>query len=154
AMRGDTLVAWMPAERLGVRVPDVSDSLGVREPARFLGRALAATWQAPAEAWREAVADSAGVRLAWSEGEESWRLSLDRAGRPRELKLDRGGLSLVVGYPRWSGAGPGAWPERIELADGAGWVRARLDVEDARRARRARASWFAVALPGDVAPLE
>jgi hypothetical protein len=44
ALRGDTLVAWIPSERLGVRVPDVSDSLGLREPARFFGRALAASW--------------------------------------------------------------------------------------------------------------
>src|SRR6185503_12028916 len=28
AVRGDTLVAWLPSERLGVRVPDLSDSLG------------------------------------------------------------------------------------------------------------------------------
>src|SRR5206468_4283286 len=40
AVRGDTLLAWVPTERMGVRVPDLADSLGVREPARFLGRAL------------------------------------------------------------------------------------------------------------------
>ena len=135
-------------------MPDVADSLGVREPARFLGLALAGAWQAPREAWQQAVADSAGVRLAWSEGREAWALAVDRAGRPRELKLERDGRSLLVSYPRWRGAGVSAWPERIDLADGAGWVRARLDVEGARRARRARASWFAVALPAGVAPLE
>src|SRR5260221_4855182 len=58
AVRGDTLVAWMPAERLGIRVPDLADTLGVRDPALFLGRALTASWQGPREAWRAAVGDS------------------------------------------------------------------------------------------------
>ena len=154
AVRGDTLLAWVPTERLGVRVPDLADSLGVREPARFLGRALAASWQAPHEAWKAATLDSSGVRLEWREGEESWALVLDRSGRPRKLELARGGRTLSVGYPQWHGAGLAAWPGRIEVRDGAGWVSARLDIEDAHRAKRARSSWFAVTMPADVAPLE
>jgi len=154
AVRGDTLVAWLPSERMGLTLPDLEDSLGVREPARFLGRALAASWQAPSAAWREASADSAGVRLAWTEGDESWQLKLDRAGRPRVLTLEREQRSIQVSYPQWRGAGSGAWPQRIEVSDGAGWVHARLDVEDTHKARRAKSSWFAVALPADAAPLE
>jgi len=154
AVRGDTLVAWMPSQRLGVRIPDLADSLGVREPALFLGRALAASWQAPREAWSAATPDSQGVRLTWQDGAEAWALTLDRAGRPRQLELARGERSVVVAYPLWRGAGAAAWPARIELADGAGWVRARLDIEDAHRARRARRSWFAMVIPENVAPLE
>ena len=70
------------------------------------------------------------------------------------IELARGERSVVVTYPLWRGAGAAAWPARIELADGAGWVRARLDIEDAHRARRARRSWFAMAIPENVAPLE
>ena len=154
AVRGDTLLAWLPSERLGVRVPDLSDSLGVREPARFLGRALAASWQAPHEAWRGATPDSQGVRLGWRDGDETWTLWVDRAGRPRQIQLVRDGRSLVVRYPQWRGAGDGAWPQRIELADGDGWVNARLDMEDTYHAKKSRPSWFAVSLPEDVTPLE
>jgi len=154
AVRGDTLVAWLPSERLGVRVPDLSDSLGVREPTRFLGRALAASWQAPHEAWRAATPDSDGVRLEWREADEAWTLWLDRVGRPRQLAVVRDERSLMVGYPQWRGAGLGAWPQRIEFADGDGWVRARVDMESTYRAKHSRDSWFAVSLPQDVTPLE
>ena len=154
AVRGDTLVAWLPGERLGVRVPDLSDSLGVREPARFLGRALAASWQAPHEAWRAATPDSAGVRLDWREGDEAWTLWLDHKGRPRQLTLEREERSLRVDYPQWRGAGLGAWPQRIELSDADGWVHVRLDIEDTHHARASRPSWFAVSMPDEVTPLE
>jgi len=154
AVRGDTLLAWLPSERLGVRVPDLSDSLGVREPARFFGRALAASWLAPSEAWRTATPDSAGVRLAWREEDEAWTLWLDRMGRPRQLELERDERSLHVAYPQWRGAGLGAWPQRIELADGDGWVHVRVDMEGTHHAKASRPSWFAVSIPQEVTPLE
>jgi hypothetical protein len=153
AVRGDTLVAWMPSQRLGVRIPDLADSLGVREPALFLGRALAASWQAPAEAWRAATPDSAGVKLAWQDGDEAWTLWLDRMGRPRQLEVDHEAHVLTVGYPQWRGAGLGAWPQRIELADGEGWVHARVDMESSYHAKKARPAWFVVSLPEDVTPV-
>ena len=154
ALRGDTLLAWVPSERMSFRLPDLADSLGVDEPARFFGRTLAASWQAPHDAWQSAVTDSEGVHLAWSEQDASWRMRLDRAGRPRELTLTQDARSIVVGYPQWHGTGEHAWPQRIELADGEGWVRARLDVENKFHAKHAHDSWFAMSLPEDVTPLE
>ena len=154
AVRGDTLLAWLPSERLGVRVPDLSDSLGVREPARFLGRALAASWVAPGEAWRAATPDSAGVRLDWRDQDEAWTMWVDRMGRPRELRLERDERSLQVLYPQWRGAGLGSWPQRIELSDGDGWVHVRLDMEDTHHAKASRPSWFAVSIPQEVTPME
>jgi len=154
AVRGDTLLAWLPSERLGVRVPDLSDSLGLREPARFFGRALAASWVAPSEAWRAATPDSAGVRLAWRDQDEAWTMWVDRMGRPRQLELERDERTLSVVYPQWRGAGLGSWPQRIELADGGGWVHVRLDMEDTNHAKSSRPSWFAVAIPAEVTPME
>jgi len=154
AVRGDTLLAWLPSERLGVRVPDLSDSLGVREPARFFGRALAASWVAPSEAWRTATPDSAGVKLAWREKDEAWTMWVDHKGRPRQLELERDERTLTVGYPQWRGTGLGSWPQRIELSDGDGWVHVRLDMEDTHHARSSRPSWFAVSIPQEVIPME
>ena len=154
AVRGDTLLAWIPSERLGVRVPDLSDSLGLREPARFFGRALAASWVAPSEAWRAAAPDSGGVRLNWREQDESWALWVDAMGRPRRLELVRDERSLSVVYPQWRGAGLGAWPQRIELSDGDGWVHVRLDMEATHHAKASRPSWFAVSIPEEVTPME
>jgi hypothetical protein len=42
----------------------------------------------------------------------------------------------------------------VELADGAGWVRARFELEEVRAARHARAAWFALVLPDDARRLE
>ncbi len=154
AVRGDTLVAWMPAERLGIRVPDLADTLGVRDPALFLGRALTASWQAPREAWRAAVADSGGATLAWPQGDERWTLRVDRDGRPRDVTVARGERTVTARYAAWRGAGERAWPARIDLADGAGWLKVRFDLEDMRAAKRARAAWFALALPEDARRLE
>jgi len=153
AVRGDTLLAWIPSERMGVRVPELSDSLGIREPARFIGRALAASWQAPDEAWRAVTPDSGGAKLAWRDGDEAWTLRLDGMGRPRQLEIHREEHVLTVGYPQWRGAGLGAWPQRIELADGEGWVHARVDMESSYHAKKSRPAWFAVSWPDDVTPL-
>jgi hypothetical protein len=154
AVRGDTLLAWLPSERLGVRVPDLSDSLGVREPAQFFGRALAASWVAPSEAWRTAATDSAGVKLHWTAQDEGWTLWLDHKGRPRELRLERDERTLQVVYPQWRGGGLGAWPQRIELSDGDGWVHVRVDMEGTHHAKSSRPSWFAVSIPQEVTPME
>lgn len=149
----DTLTAWMPSERLGVRLPGLADSLGIREPGRFLGRAIVAGWQAPRDAWRRSRADSAGATLDWEEAGEAWTLRVDPAGRPKELGVSRGEHQVTVRYSAWQGAGSAAWPKRIEVADGAGWVRVRMDLEDVHSIKRVKPAWFRLGIPDDVRPL-
>ena len=150
----DTLTAWMPAERLGLRLPGLADSIGIREPGRFVGRAIVAGWQPPAEAWRRGRADSAGIRLDWRDGGEDWALRVDASGRPRDLTVSRDGHEVHVRYSGWHGAGTAALPSRIELADGDGWLRVRMDIENVRTIKRVKPSWFSLALPRDVEPLD
>jgi hypothetical protein len=152
--RGDTLTAWVPGDRLGLSVPDLADSLGVREPARFLARALSAGWSAPHEAWRQGVLDSAGARLAWDERDEHWTLRVGRDGRPREASVARGEHIVRARYDRWRGAGSAAWPGRVELEDGSGWLKVRFDIDDLHATRKPRARWFALVLPDDAKRLE
>ncbi len=149
AVRADTLTVWIPGERLGFELPALADTLGVREPARFVLRALVAGWVAPHAAWREAVLDSDGVRLAWEERGEQWTLALDRTGRPREARVALEGHAVRARYEGWHGGNIDGWPARIELADEAGLVRLRLDLDDLHAVKRARASWFALRLPDD-----
>lgn len=154
SVRGDTLTAWMPSQRLGVRIPALSDTLGLVDPALFLGRALLAAWQAPHEAWQRAVTDSAGVTLEWPEGGDAWRLRIDRDGRPRDVRVAREAHSVTARYAAWRGRGAGAWPSRIELADGAGWVLVRVELEDLHTSKHPKPAWYALALPDDARRLE
>jgi hypothetical protein len=151
-LAGDTLRAWMPSRRLGLDLPGFGDTLGVPEPARVLRQALAASWPAPREAWRHAVADSAGASLAWSEDGRDWTMRVDRAGRPSQVTWSRAGKGLVVRYAGWRGAGSRAWPSRIELADPAGGFRLQLALENVRPLKRASPAWFALQLPEGVRP--
>ena len=154
SVRGDTLTAWMPGQRVGIRVPELSDTLGLRDPALFLARALIAAWQAPHEAWRQAVPDSAGTTLEWPEGDEAWTLHVNREGRPREVRVVRGAHAVTARYGAWRGRGAGAWPSRIDLSDGAGWAQVRVELEDLRATKHPKPSWFALELPDDARRLE
>lgn len=153
--RGDTLVAWMPSERLGLAFAGLEDSLGVHQPARFLAQALTAAWVAPHEAWRAGVLDSAGVALAWRERDgDAWTMRVDRRARPVEATVTRGDHTLTIRVSAWEGVGAHARPERITIADGDGWVHLRLDVDDLHPVRHRRAATFALALPADASTLD
>jgi len=153
--RGDTLVAWVPSERLGVMFGGLDDSLGVHEPARFLAQALTAAWVAPHEAWRDAAVDSAGVGLAWTERDgDAWTMHVDRHARPTTATVTRGDHTITIRVSAWDGTGAHARPERLEIADGDGWVRLRLDVDDLHPVRHRRASAFALVLPADARTLD
>lgn len=153
ALTGDTLTAWMPTERLGLRVLSLGDTLGVEDPASFMRRALAAGWQPPREAWKSATADSAGASLAWKEDGREWTMRVERNGRPREVSVSEDGHRLSVRYPYWKGAGEDALPGRLEFTDELAEVQVRLDLEDLRPLTQARPEWFAISLPSHVEPL-
>ncbi|MCE9627435.1 MAG: hypothetical protein K8R56_05925 [Candidatus Eisenbacteria bacterium] len=155
AVRSDSLIAWVPAERLGLAFGGLADTLGVREPARFLAQAMSASWVAPRDAWRSASLDSTGgVTLAWrGSADEQWTLRVDHDGRPLEVSVARDGRSVGAKVSGWQGRGDDAWPARLELADGGGQLRARLEFTELRAAKRARASWFALSPPDDARTL-
>lgn len=153
-LRADTLTVWIPGERMGLVLPGLADTLGVRDPSRFLVRALVAGWVAPHEAWRTAVQDSAGVRLEWDEGGEHWTLQLDAEARPRSAIMTHGAQQVSARYDRWQDAGSAAWPARIELADGEGRLRMRFDLDVLHAVKRTKRSWFELTLPDDVRRLE
>ena len=153
--RGDTVTAWLPTERAWFEVPTSADSLGVPAPARFLCRALGATWQPPLEAWKTAARlDSTAWRVAWSEDGEQASGSFADDGRPTAITFTRDDRSITVRYLAWQGSGDDAWPSRLEVADGAGWVRVRIEQETPRFAASPRNDWFSLDLPPDARRLD
>src|SRR5262249_9225831 len=63
--RGDTLVAYVPHDRLGMELDSAADSLGIADPGILGFRLWTARWHPPDEAWNRAeIADSVLV-MRW-----------------------------------------------------------------------------------------
>jgi hypothetical protein len=141
-VRGDSLYAWVPSERLGFRA--AGDSLGLGSPAAFAARILGATWAPPPDAWLKASADSAGWRVAWREGPDSLVLHVNGEALPLEVWIGRDGRGVRVRYTDWTRVSGAPFPARWELADDTGWARVRLDLDDAYASARPDSGWFAL----------
>lgn len=152
--RGDSLVVWVPSERVALTLGGANDSLSIGPPVALFARALGATWDPPRAAWRDAVRDSDGTALSWLEGRDSLALSLDRDGRARSARLARAGTAVRVRYTGWGVLRGEAFPSRLELLDETGWARLRVEVEQPHVQARPSASWFALEVPGDAKRLD
>jgi hypothetical protein len=137
----DSVWAWVPSERLAFAAP--SESLGVADPAALAARVVGATWNPPPEAWRAAVADSAGWSLGWREDADTLAMDVDRDGRPVQVWMGREGRGLRVRYDEWMSVRGERFPARCQLADDSGWARVRLRFEAARAASHPDDAWFA-----------
>ena len=136
----DSLMAWVPSQRLAFAAP--GESLGFLSPAEWAGRVLGATWAPPPEAWRAASADSDGWSIAWREGPDTLVLRVDRDGRPSEQRVARAGRGLTVRWSRWAPVRGEPFPERVEVADDSATVRVRMDALDVHAENRASDGWF------------
>jgi hypothetical protein len=115
---GDSARVWLPAARAVLALDAAGESLGVREPGRWLVRAMSADWDPPAAAWtRAARADSFAV-LSWVEsGGESLEVRVAGTGLPRTVRRAvRGDTPVRMEYEGWQSAGGAWWPVRGTLA--------------------------------------
>ena len=141
-VRGDSLYAWVPSERVVFRA--AGDSLGLGAPAALAARVQGATWAPPAEAWRVASTDSAGWRVGWREGADSLVLHVNGEALPLEAWIGRDGRGVRVRYTDWTRVSGEAFPARWELTDDTGWARVRLDLDEARASAQPDSDWFAL----------
>lgn len=145
--QGDSVVAWVPSERTALALAGASESLRIAPPVGLLARSIGATWNPPRSAWREASAESLGLRLRWREGGDSLELLVDRDSRPAEVRLAGEAGSVNVRYSGWAHSGGADWPGMLEIRDGTGWARVRIGVDEVRVADRADDAWFALRIP-------
>ena len=145
----DSLFAWVPSQRAGVALGGAGGAMGVQAPLALACRALGATWEPPADAWHHARAESTGFALAWREGGDSLQLHLDHDGLPLRVRLARQGGEVTVRYTAWERWRGAPWPERFEIADGSGWARLRIQMEQPHTSAIADPHWFALRVPGD-----
>jgi hypothetical protein len=117
-LAGDSLRAYVPGWRTGLRLDAASESLGFEAPADRMVRALSATWRPPSEAWGRATWSDSLVRVRWTEAGDSLAIGVGASGLPAwaELAVADGPL-LRVHYRGWDRSSGGAWPSYVELVD-------------------------------------
>lgn len=148
-LRGDSLVVWVPAERIAFALAGAGETLGVGASGVWVARLIGATWTPPSAAWRDATAEGEGLRVAWRVGSDSLALSVDAAGEPSAVKLWRDGRGIEAHYAQWRESDGVRWPHRVTLADQEGWLSCALTLESASFPARARPEWLDLKLPSD-----
>ena len=149
-LAGDSIMAYAPAQRWGVALDGVSDSLGLEQPGRLATRLLSAGWRPPQPAWAGGTWEGGLLVLRWSEAADSVALAVDEAGTPVWARLWRDARrGVVVQYERWEAVDDVAWPAllRVRTLEGTFDLTCRLDrVAFPARPDRSR---LAVRIPAD-----
>ena len=133
--RGDSLSAWVPAQRRGVKIDARRDTLGFRVPGELAFRALAAAWRPPGEAWSRAAWDESLMTVAWSRdgGSDTLTVAVGSAGLPAWASFDReDGAGIRVDYHAWDMSTGVAWPARFTIVDRQGAFRLSCKVSRVR----------------------
>lgn len=148
-LRGDSLLVWVPAERLAFSLAGAGETLGVGQAGTWVARALGAAWMPPAEAWRTASAESGVWRLAWRQGADSLSLRVNGEGEPVEAEIRRDGRGVLARYEDWRLAEGVRWPHRVELRDRDGWLSCTLTFDAPSFPAQVRPEWLDLRVPGD-----
>ena len=155
AARGDSVVALLPARRLGLAADATRDALGLLRPGAVGFRLFTATWRPPDSAWGSQDEAEGTLVLRWTEAGDSLRLRIDPHGLPAGLTLTRGdsvrGHVLYRGWMRHDGV---AWPSSIELGGGEGAWTLRCRVERVRFRARPEARRLVLRLPAGTDALD
>jgi len=158
--RGDSVVALLPARRLGVVADATRDALGLRLPGSVGFRVLAAAWRPPEGAWDSGTWSDGTLTLRWAETGDSLRLTIGPDGLPGVVTLAQGdSLEVHAHYRAWMRHEDVAWPSSIEFGSGTfgsgeGRLSVRCKVERARFRERPEAGRLVVLLPAGTDSLD
>jgi hypothetical protein len=149
-LAGDSVVAYAPAQRWGVALDAVSDSLGLEQPGRLATRFVSAGWRPPQSAWAGGTWDGEALVVRWRERADSVALSVDEAGRPVRARLWRDPRrGVVVDYERWEAVDGVAWPALLKVRTLGGTFDLTCRLDRVRFLARPDRSRLAVLVPGD-----
>lgn len=117
-LSGDSLRAYIPAWKTGLRLDSAAESLGFEAPGGRLVSALCATWHPPESAWKSAAWSDSLLRIAWLESDDSVAVSIGSSGLPAQVELFQPQrFSARARYRAWDRGSGTAWPAHIELSD-------------------------------------
>ena len=115
-LAGDSITAYAPAQRWGLALDAVSDSLGLEHPGWLAARLVSAGWRPPQQAWASGTWEGGLLVLRWSEAADSVALAVDEAGKPVWARLWRDARrGVVVGYERWEAVDGLLWPALLKV---------------------------------------
>lgn len=150
SLAGDSITAYVPAQRWGVALDAVSDSLGLEQPGRLAARLLSAGWRPPPLAWAGGTWEGGLLVLHWSEAADSVALAVDEAGTPVWARLWREAQrGVVVHYERWASVDGVAWPATLQVRALGGAFDLTCRLEGVTFPARPDRSRLVVRIPGD-----
>jgi hypothetical protein len=149
-LAGDSIMAYAPAQRWGVALDAVSDSLGLEQPGRLAARLMSAGWRPPQSAWAGGTWEGGLLVLRWSEAADSVALAVDQAGTPAWARLWRDARrGVVVQYERWEVVDGGTWPALLKVRTLGGTFDFTCRLDRVTFPARPDRSRLAVRIPGD-----
>jgi hypothetical protein len=150
ALAGDSIMAYAPAQRWGVALDAVSDSLGVERPGWIAVRLVSAGWRPPQSAWAGGNWEAGLFVLRWSEAADSISLAVDESGHPVRARLWRDARrGVAIDYERWEAVEGVAWPALIKVQTLGGTIDLTFRLDHVTFRVRPDRSRFAVRIPGD-----
>lgn len=155
AAHGDSLAAYVPARRVGIRLDAAVDSLGLRSPGALGYRVLSASWRPPAAAWALATTQDSLRVVSWEEAGDSLSIAIGANGLPRIARFHRRpGVSVRATYRGWTFVEGAAWPAMVELQDEAGRFKLILRLTRVWRNQHPAPERFVVRIPDGAERLE
>jgi hypothetical protein len=152
--RGDSIVALVPALRLGTAADARRDTLGMRGPGALGFRVFAAAWRPPEEAWSAARDSADRLTVRWRDAAGSLRLAIGPDGLPADVELESGdSLAVRTRYRDWRDHDGVAWPAVIEIESRDGGLKARCRVDGTHFRDQPVAGRLEVRLPPNIEPL-
>jgi hypothetical protein len=146
-VRGDSLRAYFPPRRIVLETSALEESLGIRAPAAWTCRALAASWNAQGARWVMPPGDSLW-HAAWTEAGDSLALTVAADGLPLAIEMhDAAGRTHRLRYVSWQSIDRVLWPERLSLDEDEGLVRIAMRVDHARFPSRPDPRWLSLHPP-------
>ncbi len=148
-IRGDSLKAYFPPRRIVLETGALQESLGIRAPAAWTGRALAASWNARGARWVLPPGDSLW-HAAWTERGDSLAMTVRADGLPVAIEMhDAAGRDHLLRYVSWQSVDRVPWPERVSLEEDSGRVRIVYRLDHASFPARPDPRWLALRTPAE-----
>ena len=149
-LAGDSTTAYAPAQRWGVALDAVRDSLGLDGPGSLAVRLVSAGWRPPGRAWTAGTWEDGSLVLCWREAADSVALAVDPTGTPAWARLWRDERhGVLVEYVRWETVEGVAWPVVLRVREPGGAFELDCRLARVRFPARPDRSRLAVRLPAD-----